>query len=63
MEDIKSYSSLNKTNNLNNNNIDDIDNFDISLKNAIHTLNYHKNSILYLSTMNGGRLISGSINK
>jgi len=43
------------------NNLDNIDNnFNISLKNPIHTLNYHKNSILCLSILNDGRLISGS---
>ena len=44
----------------NNNNLDDINNFDISLKNPIHTLNYHKDYILCLSILNDGRLISGS---
>ena len=58
MKDINSYSSLDKTNNLNNNNLDN--NFNISLKNPIHTLNYHKNWILCLSILDDGRLISGS---
>ena len=43
-------------NNLNN----DIDNFDISIKNPIHILNYHKEWILCLYILNDGRLISGS---
>jgi len=43
-----------KTNNFINNN------FDISLKNPIHTLNYHKNWVLCLSILNDDRLISGS---
>ena len=63
MEDINSSnsSSLDKTNNLNNNNnLDNINNFNISLKNPIHILNYHRFSILCLSILNDGRLISGS---
>jgi len=48
----------NKTNNLSNNNLDN--NFDISLKNPIHTLNCHKNRIFCLSILNDGRLISSS---
>ena len=44
-----------KTNNLNN-----IDNFNISLKNTIHILNYHENWVFCLSILNDGRLISGS---
>ena len=51
-----------KTNN-NNNKIDNYNNFDISLKNPIHTLNHHKNYILCLSILNDGRLISGSNDK
>ena len=58
MKDINSYSSLDKTNNLNNNNLDN--NFNISLKNPIHTLNYHKDNIYCLSILNDWRLISGS---
>ena len=38
----------------------DNNNFNISLKNPIHTLNYHKNSIYCLSILNDGRLISGT---
>ena len=57
MEDINSSSSLDKTDNLNNNNLD---NFNISLKNPIHALNYHKDRIFCLSILNDGRLISGS---
>jgi len=53
-----------RTNNLNNNNLDNslniINNLDISLKNPIHTLNYHKHSVLCLSILNDDRLISGS---
>ena len=47
------------TNNLNylDNNYD---NFDISLKNPIQTLNYHKDRIYCLSILNDGRLISSS---
>ena len=56
-----SSSSLDKVNNLNNNNnLDNINNFDISFKNPIHTLNYHKDYIYCLSILNDGRLISGS---
>ena len=64
MEDINSSSSLidkeyeGKINN--NNNLDNINNFNISLKNPIHTLNYHKYYIYCLSILNDGRLISGS---
>jgi len=47
-----------KTNYLDINNLDN--NFDISLKNPIHTLNYHKDSINCLCILNDGRLISGS---
>jgi len=47
-----------KTNNLNNNNSNN--NFDISLKNPIHILNYHKDTINCLAILNDGRLISGS---
>ena len=43
-----------KTNNFVNNN------FDISLKNPIHILNFHKSSIFCLSILNDGRLISDS---
>ena len=63
MEDINSSSSLKdkeyegKTNN---NNLDNISHFDISFKNPIHTLNYHKDWIFCLSILNDGRLISGS---
>ena len=46
-----------KTNNFLNNN------FDISLKNPIHTLNYHNQWVLCLSILNDGRLISGSYDK
>jgi len=35
-------------------------NFDISLKNPIHTLNYHNEWVLCLTILNDGRLISGS---
>ena len=38
-------------------------NFDISLKNPIHTLNYHNHWVLCLSILNDGRLISGSYDK
>jgi len=57
-----------KTNSLNNNDLDNnnldnslnnIDNFNISLKNPIHTLYYHTGSISCLSILNDGRLISG----
>ena len=48
-----------KTNN-NNNKIDNYNNFDISLKNPIYTLNYHKDCINCLCILNDGRLISGS---
>ena len=41
----------------NNNNLDD---YNISLKNPIHKLNYHTSSIFCLSILNDGRLISGS---
>ena len=66
MEEINSSLSLidkeyeGKTNN---NNLDNINNFNISLKNPIHILNYHKNIILCLSILNDGRLISGSRDK
>jgi len=60
MENIISSSSVYKTNNLNNNNLENINNYDISSKNPIHTLNYHKDSIFCLSILNDGRLISGS---
>ena len=42
------------------NNLDNINNFDILLKNPIHTLNCHKYFIYYISILNDGRLISGS---
>ena len=64
MENINSSSSLinieykGKANN--NNNLNNIENFDISSKNPIHTLNYHKDYIYCLSILNDGRLISGS---
>ena len=63
MEDINSSSLIDKkyegkTNN--NNNLDKMNNFDISLKNPIHTLKYHKDWIYCLSILNDGRLISGS---
>ena len=64
MEDINSSSSLidkkyeGKTNN--NNNLDNNNNFNISLKNPIHILNYHKDWIICISILNDGRLISGS---
>ena len=64
MEDINSPSLIklkDKANN--NNNLDKINNFDISLKNPIHTLNYHKELITCLSILNDGRLISGSVDK
>ena len=60
MEYINSSSSLDKINNLNDNNINKIKIFDISLKDPIHTLNYHISSILCLSILNDGRLISGT---
>ena len=68
MEDINSSSSLrklkDKSNNLNNNNnLDNIYNFDISLKNPIHTLFYHYGWIYCLSILNDDRLISGSVDK
>jgi len=43
---------------INNNN--NLNNYNISLKNPIHILNYHTNWILCLSVLNDGRLISGS---
>ena len=50
-----------KANNLNNNNnLDNINNFNISLRNPIHALNYHNDIILCLSILNDGRLISCS---
>ena len=61
MEDINSPSLIklkDKANN--NNNLDNNNNFDISLKNPIHTLNYHKDWVICLSILNDGRLISGS---
>ena len=64
MEDINSSSSLDKINNLNNNNnLDNINNFNISLKNPILALNYHKDWIFCLSILKDGRLISCSIDK
>ena len=45
------------------NNLDNINNFNISLKNPIHTLNYHKYPIFCLSILNDGRLISGLADK
>ena len=60
MDNKNSSLSLDKTNKLNNNNnLDNINIFNISLKNPIHILNYHKNMILCLSILNDGRLISG----
>ena len=51
----------NKTNNNDNiNNNNNLNDYNISLKNPIHTLNYHTKSILCLSILNDGRLISGS---
>ena len=54
-------------NNLNNNNLDNslnnIDSFNVSLKNSIHKLNYHKNRVLCISILNNDRLISGSEDK
>ena len=66
MEEINSSLSLidkeyeGKTNN---NNLDNINNFNISLKNPIYTLNYHKDYLYCLSILNDGRLISGSRDK
>ena len=40
-----------------NNNLND---YNISLKNPIHTLNYHTGRIFFLSVLNDGRLISSS---
>ena len=61
MKDINSLSNLNNINNNIDNSLDNsLGNFDISLKNPIHTLNYHKKSIFCLSVLNDGRLISGS---
>ena len=50
-------------NDLNNNNLDNSlsNNFNISLKNPIHTLYYHTGLISCLSILNDGRLISGSV--
>jgi len=48
----------NKNDNLNNNN--NLNDYNISLKNPIHTLNYHTHWIFCLSVLNDGRLISGS---
>jgi len=56
-----------KINQINNNNLDKnvlinyyLDKYNISLKNQIHTLNYHTDWISCLSVLNDGRLISGS---
>jgi len=46
-----------KANSFNNNNLN------TSLKNPIHTLNYHKGRVLCLSILNDGRLISSSFDK
>ena len=62
MEDINLSSSLDKTNNLNNNNsLNNNSNFDISLKNPIHILNYHKYSIYCLSILNDGKFQNRNI--
>ena len=45
----------------NNNNLDYINNFDISIKNPSHILNYHKHPIYCLSILNDCRLISSSL--
>ena len=49
---------------INNKNDDKINNnwndYNISLKNSIHTLNYHKDWVFCLSVLNDGRLITGS---
>ena len=63
MENKNSLSSIIKLKDKanNNNNLDNINNFVISLKNPIHTLNYHKYYITCLSILNDDRLISGSV--
>ena len=45
----------------NNNNL--YDNFNINLKNPIHKLNFHINSVNCLAVLNDGRLVSGSDDK
>ena len=42
------------------NNYNNLNDYNISLKNPIHSLNYHTSSIYCLSILNDGRLISGS---
>ena len=48
-------------NNINNNNI--YNNFDIKLKEPIHKLNYHKDSVTCFTILKDGRLVSGSGDK
>ena len=51
----------NKFNNLNNNNI--YNNFDINLKEPIHILNHHKDTVYCFTILKDGRLVSGSYDK